>query len=114
MLDDVAVIKLHKGVYAICDMADYFELSKRSWHLDDQGYARGSFRDRDSGPGYKTKRIRMHRHLLGLGKGVSGGNDQGDHKNRNRLDNRRANLRVATSHENLTNRGDKFADYTNL
>lgn len=107
MLDDVAVIRLQKDVYAVVDMVDYFHLSKRAWHLDTGGYARGHFRDR-SKPGYKTVQVRMHRHLLGKGKGVTGSDDQVDHKNRRQLDNRRANLREATAKQNTDNRGGKF------
>lgn len=107
MLDDVAVIRLHKGVYAVCDMADYFHLSKRKWHLDDQGYARGNFRDRTK-PGKKFKKIRMHRHLLDKGAGIAGSDDQTDHKNRRKLDNRKANLREVTAIQNLANRGGIF------
>jgi hypothetical protein len=49
-------------------------------------------------------KIMMHRELLGL---VHLDGKQGDHINRDRLDNRRANLRVVTSADNSRNTGSR-------
>lgn len=76
---------------ALVDDEDYAELAKHSWHLH-RGYAARTSR--------REGTVMMHRQVLGLQKGDS---RQADHKNRNRLDNRRANLRACTSRENQQN-----------
>jgi hypothetical protein len=70
---------------AMVDEADFAELSRHRWHLSDTGYA-----CRWVGPRKARKRVRMHRFVLGDALGMT---DQVDHLNRDRLDNRRANLR---------------------
>lgn len=52
--------------------------------------------------GLRQCRIHMHRLILGLD---SRDTRLCDHKNGNGLDNRRANLRIATTSQNLANRG---------
>ncbi len=73
--------------YAIVDAADHEWLSQWTWRLSGDGYAMRS--ERQNG---RCRPIRMHRLILGLGM-----NDprEGDHRNRNRLDYRRTNLRIA-------------------
>jgi AP2 domain len=68
---------------AIVDGADYEWLSQMSWCRYGGGYA-----------GHRTPNgmVLMHRLILGL---ESGDPREGDHKNRDRLDNRRVNLRIA-------------------
>jgi hypothetical protein len=69
--------------------------------------------------GYAATRIDgrieyMHRMILGLRPGEK---DEGDHRNRDRLDNRRSNLRVVTAAENRQNtsgRGDTPRGVTHL
>ncbi len=65
-----------------------------SWYVDSDGYAAGSV---------NGKRALMHRVILGL-------DDErmGDHANFDRLDNRRANLRIATRAQNGWNRGKRI------
>jgi hypothetical protein len=79
-----------KGLYAIVDDFDYEMLSKHSWCLDvGGGYAM-------SRVNYKT--MRMHRMILNPPNGLVV-----DHINRNKLDNRRSNLRIATTSQNMLN-----------
>ena len=76
--------------YAIIDAADAEWVSQWRWHLTNEGYAaRGEY----VGGGRSQQTVRcfkMHRELLGLTR-----SDKAtvDHINRNRLDNRRCNLR---------------------
>lgn len=82
------------GKFALVDDADLEWLSAWSWHLAPNGYAaRG---------GSTGGRALMHRQILGL---EPGDGKQGDHINRDRLDNRRENLRVVTAAENSRNTG---------
>lgn len=85
--------------WAKVDDADYDRLVLWRWHLDKDGYAQRGFRDA-SGVNHS---IRMHRQVLGLQVGES--DLVGDHINRNRLDNRRANLRVLTREQSAQHRG---------
>jgi len=81
-------IEITRGKKTIVD-DDIFELvSKVKWYCTSTGYAR------NDNFGY------LHRFVLGLN-----GELQADHINRNRLDNRRCNLRIATHNDNQRNRG---------
>lgn len=73
------------------DDEDYSLLSKYSWRLHNRGYA-----ITNSG----KKRLLMHRIVLKAKKG-----QEIDHINRNKLDNRKSNLRFCTRSENMLNRG---------
>ena len=75
------------------DDDDYELLSQWTWRLHD-GYAVRRVGERGT--------VRMHRYLLGL---QAGDRRQADHRNRDRLDNRRENLRVVTQGQNMQNRG---------
>lgn len=77
----------NKGV-AIVDDSDFEEVSKYKWHLD-RGYAAMTV---------KGGILYMHRFINETPKGMST-----DHINRNKLDNRRSNLRTCTQRENNTN-----------
>lgn len=90
-------IPLTKGFEAIVDDDDYDELIKNSWCIGNDGYACRGIRLKD-----KTSRlVRMHRQILDLklhdGKQV-------DHINKNKLDNRKENLRICTPSQNQHNR----------
>lgn len=69
------------------------EMRGHRWHLGSNGYARRNL---------NGKAILMHRVIVGLSPADG---LQVDHINRNRLDNRRANLRIVTHQENHQNRG---------
>jgi hypothetical protein len=85
---DIRLIPLGDGYYAHVDAADYEWLSQWKWHMQ-SGYAVRY---------EKKKLIYMHRQITGAPQGKVV-----DHKNRNRLDNTRINLRVCTHAENTQN-----------
>lgn len=120
--------------WAEVDEEDFAGLAQHRWHLNPYGYAaRTGRRDippvcPDCGwlakPGQHAGRsmanhrakmhgvhtqgrrhtILMHRAILGL---QAGDRRQGDHMNRNRLDNRRDNLRIISSAGNAQNRNSQ-------
>lgn len=87
-------IELTQGYYAIVDDQDYDELMQWSW-----GYA-GGYAKRGHWVNGKRVSVRMHRYLMQPPDGMDV-----DHINRNKLDNRRSNLRVATRSQNMFNTG---------
>lgn len=89
----MAIIPLSKGKHAIVDDADFEYLSQWKWMCSSTGYA---VRHRTINK--KTITIRMHRELIDVPDGMFA-----DHVNGNRLDNRRANLRVCTHAQNQHN-----------
>lgn len=88
-------IKLTQGKYAIVDNDDFDKLNQWKWWVDYRGYA-----VRDVGGRKNKKRILMHRLINNTPKGLST-----DHINRNKLDNRRKNLRTVNQSQNLFNTG---------
>lgn len=88
------IIPLSKGYVAIVDETDQ-DLANRKWF-----YSNGYAVRRDG-----NKVISMHRIILSRMHDLSG--KVSDHVNRNRLDNRRENLRPASRFESQANRGAK-------
>lgn len=89
-------IPLTKGKFALVDDADYEWLSTFNWHVSNSGYAY-RYLPRN---GCKMPRKRSMQEMLLPrvdGKFI-------DHINRDRLDNRRLNLRLVTRSENNRNR----------
>lgn len=85
--------------YARVDAADFDALNRWRWHLTNKGYAARKTRNRRAGT--QTRHF-MHRQLLGL---AANDRREGDHKNGNRLDNRRSNLRISRDgYDNAQNR----------
>jgi hypothetical protein len=80
--------------YALIDPDDLALISGRSWHLTTQGYARSN----RPGGGFDY----LHRFLFGL---EDGDRREVDHISRDKLDNRRSNLRVLSRAENQQNVG---------
>lgn len=81
--------------YTIVDAADAEWVSRNPWRLSAYGYAR-----RYARVGAEWVSVLLHRELLELTRfdGL-----EGDHKNKNRLDNRRCNLRVVPKDGNRQN-----------
>jgi hypothetical protein len=81
--------------FVMVDAEDVEWAMRYRWSLTAQGYAtRGTKR------AGKQRHFLMHRELLGLDHGDK---RECDHRNLNRLDNRRSNLRVATRGQNAQN-----------
>lgn len=90
-------IPLTQGKVALVSDHDFKWLSQWKWHFDRHSNGIGGYARRKLPGG---KHLRMHTAIarrLGLG--------HVDHKNRNKLDNRRCNLRSATASQNAVNRG---------
>jgi hypothetical protein len=94
---EVKQIPLGDGFYAYVDAADYEWLSRWTWQL------RGGYAVRIE----KRKPVFMHRQIMQPPKGMIV-----DHKNLNKLDNTRANLRVCTHQENACNRSKKRGTFS--
>lgn len=90
-------IFLGKGKFALVDESDYDYLMQWMWHYS-TGYAIRNCRHGET--------PLMHRLLLNPAKGYFV-----DHINRERLDNRRANLRLCTMQENNINSKKKGVTY---
>jgi hypothetical protein len=83
--------------YALVDDEDAHLVEGRRWFLQNAGYPEANTRNVDN----VRKRVLMHRVILGL----SPGDGQiTDHINRDKLDNRRENLRLVTASANAQNR----------
>lgn len=99
-----SIIKIYrKGLPCeiIVSEEDFEYFSQFSWCLDKRGYIARTTNKKDVG--VKTARIKMHREVFRL-QGISIPADLvPDHINRNRLDNRRENLRLATASQNASN-----------
>lgn len=88
--DGIALVHLTRGRTAMIDPEDASRVEKFNWSFDRLGYAAG----------WVDGRIqRLHRFILHAPKGLVV-----DHVNHDKLDNRKANLRLATRRENGANR----------
>ena len=102
-MEEIRLIPLTKGQFAIVDEADFEFLSQWKWQAIWAPSTQSFYAQRSSPRGANGKQeiIPMHRFLLGLGKGNK---LKGDHINHDTLDNRRANLRAVTAQQNSQNR----------
>jgi hypothetical protein len=97
-------IPLHRrdgsiSAYALVDPRDYRRIATHRWSLTTGGYAR---RCEWSPTEKRAIQYFMHRDVMGLGRRGRRGTEV-DHINRDRLDNRRCNLRLTTSGGNKQN-----------
>lgn len=89
-----------RGKKTLIDVADLPRVENHSWFLNNTGYARRTSETKNgSGP-------LLHRVVMGLGPSDSDPR-RVDHINRDRLDNRRANLRIVTPGQNAQNVGNR-------
>lgn len=77
------------------DDEDYEKFNKFKWHKCPYGYAVRSGRKEENRRG-----VKLHREVTNCPKGL-----EVDHINRNKLDNRKENLRIVTRQQNAQNRG---------
>jgi hypothetical protein len=89
-------IILSQGKVAIVDDELFEWLNRFNWHYANVEYASGNI---------DGERIFMHRLIMDAPKGI-----EVDHKNRNKLDNRKENLRLCNSKENKRNIKKKNKD----
>jgi hypothetical protein len=90
-------IPLTQGKTALVDDADYGWLSEFKWRVGEGWNTYYALTNIYLPDGRRTTR-RMHRIILGVGN-----SDPIDHINHNGLDNRRSNLRLVTTSQNLMN-----------
>lgn len=82
--------------WVVVDASDFDRLMEQHWCMDGNGYARGHGKT----PAGERCMVAMHRFILGLDYDDP---REVDHINRNPLDNRRCNLRLATRALNCQN-----------
>ena len=96
-------IELTQGEVTLVDDDLYEELNRHKWCVTKSANKNSKhYACRNVRRGGKKHMILMHRQILGL---VRGDGKVSDHINRNPLDNRKANLRVANHTINNRNRG---------
>lgn len=91
-------IELTQGKRTIVDDEDFEWLSQWKWHLSYYGYANRRQHLHSSRKHQKFNMIKMHRLIIDAPNGL-----EVDHINGDKLDNRRANLRVVTHAQNMCN-----------
>ena len=84
-------VPLTRGKWTLVDEADHEAVMRHRWFYDAQGYARSKINGRSTA---------LHLFLIG---GARDHKHPVDHENRNRLDNRRLNLRRVTGGQNRVN-----------
>lgn len=87
-------LKLISGHYTLIDNDDYWYLKQYRWTISKQGYVRAV-----KMKNYKQKTVLMHRIIMCPEDG-----QVVDHANRNPLDNRKSNLRLASKGQNSVNK----------
>ena len=93
-------IPLSQGKFALVDDCDYDYLMQWKWHYH-KHHSNGGYAIRTDRTNGKQRAVHMHRVILER-KGFKNF-AQTDHRNQNKLDNRRGNLRPATASQNKCN-----------
>ena len=91
-------IKLSKGKFTLVDDSDFGWLNQWKWCCDSKGYASRSEKISETGR-KKRKFISMAREIMKTPNGIFI-----DHKNHDKLDNRKINLRNCSASDNMRNR----------
>lgn len=106
VFDEYAVMVIGKCSQLIVDLEDFETTRNSYWELSSGGYAQRTTpkSERKS----STKHVRLHRDIMTavLGRELER-NEFVDHINRNKLDNRRSNLRLASHSQNMFNVGKR-------
>lgn len=89
IVDGYAEVKLNDNTFMLCDIEDWERLKNHHWHLNAVGYAAS---------GTSDKSLLFHKEVTGTKTEII------DHINRNKLDNRKINLRIADKRINTINR----------
>ena len=98
MKEAVARIALTSGFFAIVDSEDLDKLDGRKWYASiDSGGAFAACWRNQTDPIECGKNIRMSRFILG----ITDPSIEIYHLNRNRLDNRKENLKICPTHQNV-------------
>lgn len=97
-------IELSNGMVALVDDEDFDRVNQFSWHHDAGRAFRNVVKTTNKIVSRKTQK--MHRFILEL----SDPQIKVDHKNRNALDNRKENLRIATTSQNNANKEKYLGD----
>lgn len=89
---------------ALIDLDDVDKCKRFKWGMYSNGYFYGNIN--------KILRIRLHRFVLGLDDWNI--NNEVDHINRNRADNRKSNLRIVNRSDNNKNRDKSYSKTVNM
>lgn len=92
-------ISLTRGKFAIVDPEDYKRLRQYKWHVSKSVHTYYAVHSLTNGKNAPRKNLQMHRLVIDVPLGCFC-----DHINHNGLDNRKANLRVATGKQNVWHR----------
>ena len=92
-------IFLPHGKYTIVDDEDFEWLNQWKWHCRG-GYACRTINIKTDSGRRTTKYISMHREILGVA-----GRSEVDHRDLDKLNNTKSNLRVSSRSENMMNQG---------
>lgn len=92
------LIKLTQNKEAIIDDEDFEIVNKHKWFFSGRYAMKTFYADK------KKKTVLLHRFILGINNLLVDGLET-DHINRNKLDNRKSNLRQVNSTINMLNRG---------
>lgn len=90
----MAKLRISGNRESIIDPDDFVRFSDTKWHMAGKGYV-------------KSRKGYLHRLIIGASNG-----EEVDHINGDKLDNRRCNLRLASSNENKWNRGKQRGSYS--